>query len=247
MAVARNGPRRWVDLAGRIEIRVLAAALATAAAAWAFLALAGEVREGDTTGFDRQVLLWFRSPSDLAEPIGPRWLRETARDVTALGGFTVLTLVVISAVVLLLMNGRRLQAGIVAGVVIAAQALVETLKAALGRARPDLVPHHDLVYSASFPSGHSAMTPVVYLTLAAILAAGEPRRSVRAFLLVAAVLLVIAVGISRVYLGVHWPTDVLAGWTLGCGIAIAAELALHRTAPRRGKGAEVAADAPGSD
>jgi undecaprenyl-diphosphatase len=247
MGVAAGRPRRWVALARRIEFRVLATALATAAALWAFLALAGEVREGETTGFDRQVLLWFRMPGDLEEPIGPRWLRETARDVTALGGYTVLTLVVVAAVVLLLMHGRRLQALIFAGVVIAAQGLIEALKAALGRARPDLVPHHDLVYSASFPSGHSAMTPVVYLTLAAILAAGEPRRAVRGFLLAVAVFLVIVVGISRVYLGVHWPTDVLAGWTLGAGIAIAASLALHRAAPRRPASGEVAPDAPGVD
>lgn len=245
MGVAAHGRRLWADLARRVELRVLATVLATAAALWVFLVLAGEVREGETTGFDRHVLLWFRTPTDLAQPIGPRWLQETARDVTALGGFTVLSSIGVSAVILLLMHGRRLQAMIFAGVVIAAQVLIEVLKSILGRARPDLVPHHDFVYSASFPSGHSAMTPVVYLTLAAILAAGEPRRAVRAFLLVAAVLLVIAVGVSRVYLGVHWPTDVLAGWTLGAGIAIAAALALHRAAPKRPE-AEVAPDSPGA-
>lgn len=215
----------------RIGAPLAATIAAVLAAAWAFAQLSDEVREGDTTAFDRAVLLAFRRPGELDVPIGPRWLQETARDVTALGGFTVLTLITVLAAALLLMHGRRKQAAIFAGAVVAAQVAVEALKGLFERARPDLVPHHDLVYSHSFPSGHSAMTPVVYLTLAAIVAAGEERRSVRWLMLASASLLTLAVGISRVYLGVHWPTDVLGGWALGIAIALAASYALHQAAP----------------
>jgi undecaprenyl-diphosphatase len=229
----------WI---GRLGFGASAALLVAALAIWAFLSLAGEVREGETAAFDRAVLLAFRVPGDLNTPVGPRWMQETARDVTALGGFTVTTLVAVLATVLLLMHGRRLQALIFAASVALTQGTVEALKTMWGRARPDLVPHHDLVYSHSFPSGHSTMAPVVYLTLAAIVAAGEPRRSARALVLGAAGALVVAVGISRVYLGVHWPTDVLGGWTLGAALALTASVALHRAAPAP----VVKPDAPGT-
>lgn len=86
------------------------------------------------------------------------------------------------------------------------------------------------------------MAPVVYLTLAALLAAGNPRASVKRVLLVSAALLVVAIGVSRVYLGVHWPTDVLAGWTMGAGIALAAVMALQARGPRRDATSAVAPD-----
>jgi undecaprenyl-diphosphatase len=188
----------------------------------------------------------FRVAGDPATPIGPRWLQETARDCTALGGFTVLTLISLGAVAMLLIHGRRYQALVFGATVLMAQALTEVLKHLVGRARPMLVPQHDLVYSASFPSGHSTMAPVVYLTLAAILAAGDERRGAKALLLGGAALLVVAVGVSRVYLGVHWPTDVLGGWTLGLAIAAASAFTLHRTAPSRGPSQAVEPDTAGA-
>jgi undecaprenyl-diphosphatase len=105
----------------------------------------------------------------------------------------------------------------------------------VGRDRPDLVPHLDQVYSASFPSGHSAMSPIVYFTLAGILAAGEPNRVAKTLLLGVAAVLVLGIGVSRVYLGVHWPTDVLAGWAMGTVVALVATLVLHRLAPHRAR------------
>jgi undecaprenyl-diphosphatase len=207
--------------------------LGVMAAIWAFLALTGEVREQETARFDRNVLLAFRVAGDLGTPVGPRWLQESGRDMTALGGFTALTLISVMAVVLLLMHGRRTQALIFGATVMIAQLAAEAVKHVIDRARPDIVPHHDLVYSSSFPSGHAVMAPVVYLTLAAILAAGDRRRSVKVLLLIGAAVLVVAIGVSRVYLGVHWPTDVLAGWTMGAAIALAASIALHITGRAR--------------
>jgi undecaprenyl-diphosphatase len=198
-------------------------------ALWGFLALTGEVREGETSHFDQTVLLAFRTPGDLSLPIGPRWVQESARDVTALGGFTTLTLITVTAFSVLMLLRRRSQAWIFGSTVVLADICAELTKQLVDRPRPDVVRAYDLVYSSSFPSGHAMMTPVVYLTLAAILAAGQERRAIKALLLVNAALLSIAVGVSRVYLGVHWPSDVLAGWTLGAAIALAASLLLFKT------------------
>jgi undecaprenyl-diphosphatase len=234
--------RRWWRAIGRTEARLLVLVLGAMLAIWIFLGLTGEVRELETARFDRAVLLAFRRPDDLATPIGPLWLQESSRDITAFGGFTALTVIVVLGVILLLAHGRRIQALIFGVTVLIAQGAAEAIRLVVDRARPDIVPHHDLVYSASFPSGHAVMSPAVYLTLAAILAADERRESVRALLVVSAVVLVLAIGVSRVYLGVHWPTDVLAGWTLGTAIALVATFVLHLTTPRPAKFADAAAD-----
>jgi undecaprenyl-diphosphatase len=106
------------------------------------------------------------------------------------------------------------------------------------------VPHLDLVYSSSFPSGHSTLSPIVYFTLAGMVAAGEGRRAQKVILIGAAIVLVLAIGVSRIYLGVHWPTDVLAGWALGTAVAVGATLTLHLLAPHRRATGAVAPSAP---
>lgn len=217
--------------AKRTEARLLLLALAAMVGVWGFLALTGEVREAETMRLDRTVLLAFRVPGDLATPLGPRWLQESARDFTAFGGFTALALITVVAFALLLIHRRRAQAFIFGATVLFAQGAAEAIKTFVDRPRPDLVPHHDLVYSSSFPSGHAMMSPAVYLTLAAILAASETKGSVKVILITGAALLVFAIGVSRIYLGVHWPTDVLAGWTLGTAIALVASIAVNVTNP----------------
>ena len=145
----------------------------------------------------------------------------------------------IFAVVMLLLHGRRRQAMVFAAAAILTQAASEAIKFLIHRPRPALVPHYDIVYSSSFPSGHATMSPVVYLTLAAVLAAGSSSRKVKVLLLGSAALLVVAIGVTRVYLGVHWPTDVLAGWALGSAIALAASYALLLAEPHRGPSGEI--------
>jgi len=216
----------WTALIARAETRLLLGLLAVTSGVGLFAKLASEVREGETGAFDRMVLLAFRTPGRLDTPVGPRWLQESARDITALGGFTVLTLISLLAVALLLVHRRRRQAVVFAASVIIAELLSAGLKHWAGRTRPDLVPHLDLVYSNSFPSGHSMMSPVVYLTLAGVLAAGERLRAEKVLIIGGAALLAAVIGVSRVYLGVHWPTDVLGGWILGLVIALAATWAL---------------------
>lgn len=240
-SAGRWSARAWAAHLVRTELRLLIGLTAVFGFLWAFLYTMDEVQEGDSYTLDRTIILALRRRGDLAVPIGPRWLQETARDVTALGGFTVLTLLVVVGVAMLLIHRRRIQAGVFLAAVLIGQALAEGAKHLVGRDRPDLVPHLDQVYSSSFPSGHSAMSPIVYFTLAGILAAGDPNRAAKTLLLGLAAALVLAVGASRVYLGVHWPTDVLAGWAMGTAVALTATLILHRVAPHRGRAVAPAA------
>lgn len=194
--------------------------LVPAVALWGFIALAGEVMEGDTAALDKSILLALRKPGNTAEPLGPPWLQEMMRDFTALGGIAVLTLITIGVVVYLVLDRKR-RAALAVGIAVVGGLLISTfVKMGIDRARPDLVPHGSFVSTASFPSGHSMMAAVVYLTLAVMLARLRPRWRVKVFLMSAAIFVVVLVGISRVYLGVHWPTDVLAGWTVGSAWAM---------------------------
>jgi undecaprenyl-diphosphatase len=107
------------------------------------------------------------------------------------------------------------------------------LKAGFQRPRPDLVSHGSMVYTASFPSGHSMLSAIVYLTGGAMLALEHERRAVRIYIIGCAVAATVLVGTSRVYLGVHWPTDVLAGWAGGAAWAALCWLIAHWLQIRR--------------
>ncbi|MCB8819357.1 phosphatase PAP2 family protein [Microvirga rosea] len=187
--------------------------------AWIFIALTDEVFEGETHAIDSTILLSLRSPQNLADPIGPSWLEESARDITGLGGYAILTLVTISVAVYLLMAGKRGAATLLAVAVVGGALLSTGLKMGFERPRPDLVPHATQVYTASFPSGHAMLSAVTYLTLGALLARVQERRRIKAFVLGLAVVTTLLVGMSRIYLGVHWPSDVLAGWAVGAAWA----------------------------
>ncbi len=139
-----------------------------------------------------------------------------------------MTLVTVVAVLAFLMHRRRLYAGILAVTVLLADISSEGLKQLYGRPRPELVPYGSYVYSASFPSGHSTLSAATFLTLAMLIASLEPNRGTKIMVYVLAMLLVLGIGVSRVYLGVHWPSDVLAGWCLGAAWALAAWTALLR-------------------
>ncbi len=187
---------------------------------WGFLELAGEVSENETHAFDESVLLAMREPGNTADPIGSGRVEEMARDLTALGGFTILTGVTFTAFGIALFAGRPRLA--VAGLLSigAGSMILNLLKHGYDRPRPELVEHGTRVYNASFPSGHSMMAAMVYLTLGILLARTQPKKRVRAFIVTISIGITLLVGISRVYLGVHWPTDVLAGWTLGGAWAV---------------------------
>ena len=203
-----------------IDRRILIAFLALAGAAWAFLKFASEVMEGETLAFDRWIILALRRPGDLATPIGPGWLRLAMGDITALGGFTVLTLITAFAACYLLAARKIGTAALLIGSVGSGVLLSSLLKGSFLRARPDLVPHLVEVQTASFPSGHAMNSAVAYLTLGALLAGAEKSRGLRIYLMSVAIVLTLLIGASRVYLGVHWPSDVIAGWCVGAAWAM---------------------------
>lgn len=233
-----RGVRAWI--VGQ-ELGALASILAAAAGLYAFAQIAEEVAEGDTRAFDEAVLLALRSAADPSDPIGPRWLEETMRDFTALGGTGVLATVALAVVGFLLLSRKRHAALAVLAAVVGGFLVSNALKWGFARPRPDLVSHGQAVYTQSFPSSHAMLSAVVYLTLGALLARTQPRRRVKIYFLSVAALLAVVVGASRVYLGVHWPTDVLAGWTVGAAWALLCWLA---TLWLQSRGQVEAEDAP---
>ncbi len=182
--------------------------------------IAEEVVEGDATRFDRTVLLALRNPADLADPIGPPWLEEAARDITGLGSYAVLGFIFLSVIAYLLLIRKRGAASWVAISVLGGVLLSNVLKHVFDRPRPDIVPAAVKVFTPSFPSGHAMLSAVTFLTLGVLLASLHKSWRIKVFFLSLAIILTILVGVSRVYLGVQHPTDVLAGWCLGAAWAM---------------------------
>ncbi len=211
----------------RLEISVLLSIGAIGGLIWAFVSIAEEVMEGETRKWDEMLLLGLRDSADPSKPWGPLWVQEMARDFTALGGIAVLALVTAAAIGYLLLVRKSHSALVVLLAVAGGQLCSTLLKMGFDRARPDLVPHGSFVTSASFPSGHAMMSAVTYLTLGALLASVHSPVRVKSYLLALALVLTLLVGVSRIYLGVHWPTDVAAGWAVGAAWALLSSLAMR--------------------
>lgn len=204
----------------RREAGILVALMLGAALLWCFGAIMEDVLDGEAHAFDRTLLLAFRAAGDLSDPLGPPWVESAARDITSLGSFIVLALVSLGVIGFELTLGRVRSAVLVAVSVGGGALLSSVLKVTLERPRPDLVPHVVDVHTFSFPSGHAMLSAVTYLTLGALLARLQSGRATRIYALAIALLLTFLVGLSRIYLGVHWPTDVLAGWSVGAAWAL---------------------------
>jgi undecaprenyl-diphosphatase len=222
---------RW--LTGQ-EAAVLLAALAIVLALLAFAKTAGEMMEGDLREFDDSVLRMMRSADDPTVPIGPPGLVQVAIDVTALGGTGVLAIMLAIVVGYLALEHRYDAIVLIVVATGGGGALSELLKWWFARKRPEIVPHLVNVGSASFPSGHSLLAVVTYLTLGAVLARFIARRRTRTYCIVVSLLLAVLIGLSRVYLGVHYPTDVLAGWFAGLAWALPCWL-VARSLQHRGR------------
>ncbi len=228
----RNFFLRALAWLGRHELATLLAIGGLAAGVWLFAALADEVMEGGTRKFDRTLLLALRRPGDL-QPLGPPALLNAARDITALGGPSVLTLLTVAVSLFLALDGKKHMALFVCGSIGSGLLVSTLLKDSFDRPRPDIVPHEVYAASYSFPSGHSMLSALTYLTLGAILARSHERKLLKAYFLLTAVFLTVLIGVTRVYLGVHWPTDVLAGWTAGAVWALLCWLLARRLQNRR--------------
>ena len=209
-----------MDLSKKVAPRTLLLLASFMVAIWVFIEVAEEVVEGDIAAFDRATLLMLRMPNDPETPLGPFWLASVARDITALGSMTVLGMVVAAVTIFLLIAGKARTSLFVLIASFSGGLIAMALKAAFDRPRPNLFSHGDLVLSASFPSGHAMISAVVYLTLGALLARLVMPVKLKIYVMSLALMLTIIVGLSRIYLGVHWPTDVLAGGVAGAGWAL---------------------------
>ena len=200
--------RRWTRTA-------MILAIVSAMLAIAFFTLSRAVVRGSTGDVDERILLAMRQADDVADPLGPDWVEEVGRDFTALGGVAVLSLISMTSVAFFWLASMHKAALYVGAASVGAILLSSGLKEAFDRPRPDLVPHGAMVYTSSFPSGHSTMSAAVYLTLGLVASRFVPRRRLKVLLIGVGIIVTAAVGVSRVYLGVHWPSDVLGGWALG--------------------------------
>lgn len=219
-SIEQRSGKSWPTWLRVPEVSVLLAILAISFAVWGFIELADEVAEGETSRVDTALLLALRTPGDHSDPLGPGWVEEIGRDFSALGGTAVIALTVLGVIGYLLLASKPHMAMVVVLAALGALALSTVLKSTIDRSRPDLVPHGSIVYTKSFPSGHSMQSSATYLTLAALLAGAQRHRKMKIYLISVAVTVTVLVGASRVYLGVHWPTDVLAGWTAGAAWAL---------------------------
>ncbi len=202
-------------LLNKVESRVLLAALAVVLGVMAFAEIAEEVNEQETAAVDLQVLQALRVEDQLSQPVGPDWLTQVFDDITALGGMAVLALVTITVCLFLVLTGRGWNALLVFFTVASGVALSVLLKSLFNRPRPPAELHLVHTQTLSFPSGHAMMSAIVYLSLGVLVAHLVPRRSQKVFAVGVAALIAGLVGFSRVWLGVHYMTDVLAGWAAG--------------------------------
>jgi undecaprenyl-diphosphatase len=200
--------------------------------------IAQEVAGGETSAFDRRVILALRDPANSASPLGPPWLQEAARDVTSLGSIVVLIIITVAAAGYLFLARQRIAAWLMLVAVFGGIALIELLKAAFARPRPDFIVHAARVFTASFPSGHASLSAITYLTVGVLLARAQSSLRTSFYFMALAAFLTVLIGISRIYLGVHYPTDVLAGWCIGTAWAIGCWTIAARL--QSGRGVELA-------
>ena len=211
----------WLKhVAQTAEARALAAAALAGGGVWALLHLGGEMREGETVAFDRRLILALRVPGHPHEAVGPAWLTDMLRDVSALGSTAIIALATVLATAVLAYRRHWRRALVLIVVVLLAEASDDLLKAIYNRGRPDFAVAGLYTQSQSFPSGHSTASAALWLTIATVSASFEARTDAKVLWFVMAIATILAVGFSRVYLGAHWPTDVLAGWIVGAAWAL---------------------------
>lgn len=220
---------RW-----RPELRSLTALSLIVSGVWAFAEVAEEVMEGESHAFDRAILLSLRSAGSHDDPLGPAWLESIGRDFTAFGSVGVLIFILLAAAGFLALQRKYRSILLLVSAVLGGWLLSFLLKIGFDRPRPDLVAHMVSTMTPSFPSGHALLSATTYLTIGVLLARVQPGRALKIYLMFLAILMTLVVGVTRVYLGVHWPTDVLAGWTVG-GVWALTCLLVADWLQRRGK------------
>jgi undecaprenyl-diphosphatase len=197
------------------EPRALTALIAATVAAWITVVLIIAVSRGSLTTLDHSLLRWLRTEANGEVMRGPWWMAEVVRDLSALGSVSVLSLGTAGIAGFLWMSGRRDTSVFLVVAVFSGMLMSIVLKSLIDRPRPDIVPHLSDVATSSFPSGHSMMAAVVFLTLGSLLMTTVQEWWLKAYILGVAIAATLLVGLSRILLGVHYPSDVAAGWTVG--------------------------------
>ena len=215
----------------RTEIAALTAMLVAAGGVLAFIEIADDMTEADGQAFDHQVLALMRPyADDPGRPWGPWWLKEAASDITSLGGISVLGLFAVIVILFLLSQRKWLSSILLAVGLAGGVGLSEGLKAVFERERPPAAMQAVQTINASFPSGHALLSTVFYLSVAVMLTRAFPRERFKVFVLGVGILLALLVGLTRIYLGAHWATDVFAGWAVGAAWAMALWLVAYGVA-----------------
>lgn len=194
--------------------------LAIAGLLFIFGLVAQTVVEGTSSAFDQSLILVFRDHGNPSAPIGPAWVEEAARDLTSLGSIIVLVIITLATAGYLFLAGKQTAAWLMLVAVFGGIALSDLLKFAFGRPRPDFISPAARVFTTSFPSGHATLSAITYLTIAALLARSQSSPRIGMYFIVLAAVLTVLIGVSRIYLGVHYPTDVLGGWCVGAAWAL---------------------------
>lgn len=217
--VSRLLTSRAVARLGKHEVGAIVAVFVAATLLLAFGQIAEEVVEGETLKLDRAVLMSFRTAGDPTDLIGPDWFEEMVRDVTALGSYAFVIIVVTAAIGYLLLMRKYGLALLLLAAEAGGMLFSTLLKELFDRPRPDLE-HAARVFTASFPSGHATLSAVTFLTLGALLTRVTAERKSKLYFMATAIVLTLMVGLSRLYLGVHYPSDILAGWCIGSAWAV---------------------------
>ena len=212
--------RNFLEKSGLNEAGILLIVLAVLAGTLIFISIANDVVEGETQHFDNYILKSLREPGDVSQPIFPDWVTNAMEDITSLGSATIIVLFTVIVIGYLLIQKKYYWLWFVLIATIGGAILVWGLKEFIGRTRPTVVTHLLEEKSLSFPSGHSMMSAIVYLTQAALLSRIQENKKAKIYIIAIALLLTFLIGISRVYIGVHYPTDVLAGWVAGISWAL---------------------------
>jgi undecaprenyl-diphosphatase len=209
------------DQAAKISKKgVLLTMLAIACLLFTFGVIAANVTDDRSFAFDQRIVLALRDPVNPSAPIGPPWVQEAARDLTSLGSIIVVSILTLSISGYLFLARKSAVAWLMIVAVFGGIALNDLLKVAFARPRPDLVYQAVRVFTSSFPSGHAELSAVTYLTVAALFAQTQSSFKIGFYFIALAAVLTILIGVSRVYLGVHYPSDVLGGWCIGAAWAL---------------------------